>query len=269
MIDYQATPTPPAKKTGGNPLMLIVSGVLVVALIVVGVLYGMEVGKLNKANQNITSLEANVTSLTGQLTAEKATVADLQTQLAAQKATVADLQTQLAATKSDLTASQAKVTSLTSDLSTANASVTSLTANLATANGKITTIQASLDKANADLAVANATINTQTTTLKKIQNPRCFNSLQELTDWLAKDDTNTKYASLDPVSRCYVLQSRALNDGFLLSASTRIDSTTHTAYLSNQAWIGGTLYGVNSATDQIFIFDSGYPPIPLYPIPQS
>ena len=93
MIDYQATPTPPAKKSGSSPLMAIISGILVVALIAVGVLYVMGTGKLNKANENITSLEANVSSLQGQLATEKASVASLQTQLATEKANVATLQT--------------------------------------------------------------------------------------------------------------------------------------------------------------------------------
>jgi septal ring factor EnvC (AmiA/AmiB activator) len=191
MIDYQSTPTPPAKKSGGNPLMLIISGILVVALIAVGVLYGMEAGKLSKANKNIDDLTANVAGLNGQLTTEKANVASLQTQLDTAKANAADLQTQL-------TASQGKVTSLTSGLADANAKVTSLTADLATANAKVTSTQTSLDKASADLATAVATNTAQAATLKQIQDPKHFSNLSELTSWLAKDDTNTNstYASL-------------------------------------------------------------------------
>jgi len=266
VIDYQAAPTPPVKKTGGNPLMLIVSGVLAVVLIAVGVLYVMEMGKLKKANDNIASLETNVTSLEGQLATEKASVASLQTQLAAEKANVATLQTQLATAKSDLTASQAKVTSLTAELATANGKVTTLTADLATANGKVTTTQASLDKANLDLAAALVTNTTQAATIKTIQYPRHFNSYAELTNFLAQDDTNTNPAYSGSANiKAYILEVKALRAGFILPAYITWD--TYYIYLNNIALVGDSLYKVTPSTDAVTYQVAFATAPPSYPIP--
>jgi len=256
---------PPAKKTGGSPLMLIISGVLAVALIAVGVLYVMEMGKLKKANDNISSLETNVTSLEGQLATEKASVASLQTQLATEKANVATLQTQLNTAKSDLTASQAKVTSLTADLAAANASVTNLTASLATANAKVTSTQTSLDKANADLATAVATNASQTTELKKVKDPRFFDTLAELTAWLAKDDTNTNpvYASYNAVTKAYILQIKALRDGYLIGAYGGWAASS--VYYDNTTLAGGVLVEIDVLTDLTVVGPAWT--VPSHPLP--
>ncbi|RJO60969.1 MAG: hypothetical protein C4542_07500 [Dehalococcoidia bacterium] len=261
MIDYQATPTPPAKKTGGNPLMLIVSGVLAVALIAVGVLYVMEMGKLNKANENITTLEANVSSLQGQLATEKANVASLQTQLATEKANVATLQTQLTTAKSDLTASQAKVTSLTADLATANGKVTSLTADLATANGKVTTTQASLDKANTDLAASKATNTTLQTQLTAIQAKyplKDFPDYATLNTWVK--------AHIQPYSATYAqwyvnamkVQTAAMNDGYFVSTVYYPNTGQE---VINIALAGTTLYWFDPEIGTIYSYLTSLGPI--------
>jgi len=239
VIDYRSNPTPTAKKTGGNPLMAIISGILAVALIAVGVLYVMEMSKLNKANENVTSLE-------GQLATEKASVTSLQTQLDAAKADAANLQAQLSASKSDLAAVQSKVTSLTADL--------------AAANTKVTTTQTSLDKANADLALAN-------TSLKKVQDPRTFNTIQELTTWLQKDDTNTnsQYASYTLLQKAYMLQIKASRDGFLLTVWMDTDGAYF--YVLCEAIIGNSMYDIDVATDQTTLYMSGFTPMPSHPLP--
>jgi septal ring factor EnvC (AmiA/AmiB activator) len=227
----------------------------------------MGVSNLNKANTQITGLEANMTSLEGQLATEKANVTSLQTQLVAEKANVATLQTQLITTKSDLTASQAKVTSLTVDLATANAKVTSLISDLATANAKVTSTQASLDKANLDLATAVATNATQSATLKKVQDPKHFDTLAELTAWLTKDDTNTNptYASYSGYSKAFILQVKALRDGYLLPACLDWDSSF--IYSWNVAVIGGTVYSIDSTTDALTQGPTFATAPPSHPLP--
>jgi len=259
----------PARTSGSNrnTIFYAITAVLAVALIALGVFYGQGVGKLDKANTQITALTANVTSLEGQLTTEKANVASLQTQLAAEKANVVDLQTQLATAKSDLTTSQAKVTSLTTDLATANGKVTSLTSDLATANAKVTSTQASLDKANLDLATAVATNATQSTALKKVQDPRHFDILAELTAWLAKDDTNTNpaYASYSGYSKAFILQVKALRDGYLLPACLDWDSSY--IYSWNVAVVGGTVYSSDPTTDVLTQGPTFGSPPPSHPLP--
>jgi uncharacterized phage infection (PIP) family protein YhgE len=281
----------PAKASGlnRNTIFYAVSAVLVVALIVLGVFYGMGVGKINKANAQITDLTANVTSLEGQLTTAQATAADLQTQLTAAKGQVTSLTSDLATANakvtsltSDLATANGKVTSLTADLATANGKVTSLTADLASANtkvtsltsdltianGKVATLQASLDKANSDLAAALVTNATQAATLRTIQYPRHFNSTVELTTFLAQDDTNTNpaYSGATPGTRAFILEIKALRAGFLLPAQFWWDSS-YTIYSENIALVGASLYEVSPSTDAISYGITFVTPPPSYPIP--
>jgi len=287
----------PAKASGSNrnTIFYAITAVLVVALIALGVFYGQGVGKLNKANTQITGLTANVTSLQGQLTAAQASVTDLQTQLAAAKGQVTSLTADLATANgkvtsltadlttanakvtstqasldkanADLATANGKVTSLTSDLSTANTKVTSLTSDLTIANGKVTTLQASLDKANSDLAAAIVTNATQAATLRTVQYPRHFNSLTELTTFLAQDDTNTNpaYSGATSSTRAFILEIKAQRAGFLLPAQIWWDSSY--IYSDNIALVGASIYTVNPSTDAISYQIYYVTTPPLYPIP--
>jgi capsule polysaccharide export protein KpsE/RkpR len=211
------------------------------------------VGKLNTANTQIAELTANITNLESQLRTEKDNVSNLQSELNMEKADLIDLQAELTSTEVDLTASKAKVVSLTSEL--------------AIANENVATIQANLDKANLDLATAIATNTAQADILKKVQDPRHFNSFTELTTWLANDDTNTNptYSSLTPQARSYVLEIKALRDGYLLSACLDWDSTY--IYTWNVAVINGGIYSVDAATDVITQGPTITGSMPLHPLP--
>jgi septal ring factor EnvC (AmiA/AmiB activator) len=214
--------------------MYVITGILVVALLAVGVMYGTGVGKLSKANNHVDELTANVADLGTQLTAAQATSAGLQTQLAATQASVADLQTQLTSAKSDLSASQGKVTSLTADLSTANAKVTSLTADLATANSKVTTIQTSLDKANAD----KATLQSQLTSVQAKYPLKDFPDYGTFYAWVKAhvQPYTTTYGAW--YSHALFVQMAAMNDGYFVSACIDYDEDVY-----NLALVGSTLYG--------------------------
>ncbi len=240
--------------------MMIISGVLVVALIVVGVLYGMEIGKLNKANENIASLEANVASLETQLAAEKANVASLQADLAAEQAKVTKL-------TADLATANDNIASLEDDLSAAESNIASLTSDLADAEAETAATQASLDEASSDLAaalVANEELGDELTTIKA---PRHFNSVSELNAFLANDNTDTLYASQTPLTRVYVLQVRALREGYILSALTYMTSTTtFSSYCL--ALIDDTLYAINTYNDTVAPYIAGIiSPPPSQPLP--
>ena len=211
-------------------------------------------GKLDKADTQVTTLESNVTSLQGELTAAQANVTSIQAQLDAEKAKSASLQTQL---------------------TTSDAKVTSLTADLAAANAKVTSTQVSLDKANADLATAKASNTSLSAELTKVKDPRHFNTLQELTDWLAKDDTNTNsaYASLTNIAKAYVLEVKALRDGYLLPAQLDIVQFQDGSYAvlgSNIALIGPNIYSVAPATDVVSVSSISFnTALPSHPLPLS
>jgi peptidoglycan hydrolase CwlO-like protein len=236
----------PAPRSGGAKNAVI--SVLVVALIVLGAFFGVYANNLTRANKTIDDLRTSVTSLEQQLTAEQANVASLQTQL---------------------TAAQAQVTSLTGDLASASARVTSLTSDLAAANTKVAATQASLDKAAADLAAATLANTSQAAEIKKVEDPKHFATMTELNAWLAKDDTNTNaaYAGLSSYSKAFILQVRALRDGYLLPACLDWDASF--IYSWNAAVVGGQVVSVNAATDVVTAgptFGSAPPTHPL-PIP--
>ncbi|MDD4874375.1 MAG: hypothetical protein PHE15_05305 [Dehalococcoidales bacterium] len=255
-------------------------GVLLAGLIVIGVLYGIGTSNLNKAKADIVDLEgnvatlqtnlaaelANVNSLQTQLASEQANVTSLQTQLAEEEANVASLQTQLTTATNDLNSSKAQVTQLQSDLNTSNLQVTNLQTQLTNSIANVARLQADLDTANADLASAIATNTSLTGELTKVTYPRHFNSLDELETWLANDDTDTIYADESGFNRAYILQVRALRDGYILPVSVYYSGgSTFMAY--NTALAGNTIYQVYSLNDSVVAYVNPSIVPPTYPLP--
>jgi peptidoglycan hydrolase CwlO-like protein len=262
----------PTPTRSGKTLWYIISGVLLVTLIAFGFLYSSTSSKLNTANTKITSLESEITArqhnidtLNTQLTTEKANVTSLQTQLNNEKANVTKLTSDLSTSQTSLAMAQGQIKTLQASMDVANASVTKLTSDLSAANAKIIALQASLDKANADLTTATSNLskaaadlatmttnfNNANTNYKKVADPRFFYSIQELNDWLAKDDTNTNpaYASLRGTEKSYILQIKAARDGFLISVFS--DWDTQYIYYGNTTIAGGMICEINPLTDAV------------------
>jgi peptidoglycan hydrolase CwlO-like protein len=238
----------PPPKSGKGIWKIIVMAVLAAGLITVGVLYGIENSNLNQAKADIAELENNV--------------ATLQTELAAEQANAASLQTQLTATINDLNASRDEVAQLEDDLSASEQRVANLEAELDAAN-------AELAQAYADIAALTADNAALSEELNMVKDPRHFNSLDELETWLENDDTDTNsaYSSLTPQARAYVLQVKALRDGYLLSAC--IDWDSNYIYSWNIAIIGKAVYSINAESDAITAGPSFYSEMPLHPLPLS
>ncbi len=245
----------PQKSGGIGAWKMIVMAVLATGLIAVGVLYGIENNNLNKAKANIADLENNVAALENNIAA-------MQTQLAAEQANAASLQAQLTATISDLNASRAEVVQLE--------------VNLADSELRIINLETELEEANTELVQAYAEISALTasntalsTELDSIKDPRHFDSLEELETWLENDDTDTNdaYSALTPQAKAYVLQVKALRDGYLLSAC--IDWDANFIYSWNVAVIADKIYSINAATDAINAGPSLGDALPLHPLPLS
>ncbi len=199
--------------------------VLVVAVVFTVVLYLQKSSDLKAANSEIATQKTTISGLNTDLTASKAETADFKTKLTASEAEVATQKSNVA----DLTT---KNTKLTSDLTAANSA---------------------LSGAQSSLSAAQSANSALTSDLKKVKDPRHFASVAELTDWLQKDDTNTKYASVDNIQRAFILQVRALRDGFLLPVSLYTDSSGH--WVGNRAVIGTVIYMVTSTTDSVTAYD--------------
>jgi hypothetical protein len=168
----------------------------------------------------------------------------------------------LAATISDLNSSQTQVTHLQADLNASELRITNLQSELDAASTELSQAYSEL----AGLTDANTSLTEELTVIK---DPRHFNSLQELQTWLENDDTNTNsaYSSLTSQAKAYVLQVKALRDGYILSAC--IDWDSNFIYSWNVAVIGDKIYSVNAATDVITAGPSFDEALPLHPLPIS
>ncbi len=220
-----------------------ISGVLLVALVATGVLYMGKSNDLKTAKNEIATQKTTIESLNKDLTASKGETTDFKAKLAASEATVVTLNGNI----SDLTGKNTK-----------------LTADLGTANTQLTSTQASLSSANSALSTAQSTNSSLTATVKKVTDPKHFTSATELKDWLQKDDTNTKYATSGAAQRAFILQVRALRDGYLLP--TGYYETSSGVIFYNLAIIEGTCYVVLAANDSIYA-DVSIQPLPSHPEP--
>ncbi len=206
-----------------------VIAVLAVGVIVGGYFLWQQTSKLGEAESEIVTLEGNITTLEGN-------VAILETDLAESEATVSTLET-------DLAESEATVSTLEADLTSANSRITDLQADVSTQQ----TINSSLSAE-----------------LKTVKDPRHFASVTELTDWLYQDDTDTKYADERAPMMAYILQVRALRDGYLLPADVDVEGSA--SYWSNSALIGDEVYWVYAWNDGIE-WTAYLTPLPSHPLP--
>ena len=220
---------------------------LAVGAIVLGVFYFQESGKLKAAESEIVTLEGDVSTLEGNvftleidLTAAETEVARLDGELAAAQATVSVLEAELAAAGAIVSTLEDQASTLETDLAAAQATVSTL---------------------EADLAAAQAQVSTLSEELRTIRSPRHFKTITELTDWLAQDDTDTAYLGKSFDELAFILQVRALRDGYLLPAFA-----TTGGFGFNVAAIGNILYSIDPVDD-----DTGWAmnidPLLLYPLP--
>ena len=169
------------------------------------------------------------------------------------------------------------VASLTDDLDTLQTEISTLEgekADLETelddANSEISSLQSSLTLKTTQLNSETARTTSLQGELNTVMYPRHFSSLQELRDWLEQDDTDDEWTDVSCYAElCYMLQVRALQDGYLIS--TDVDFQSGVDYWSNCAVIGDTVYWIYPDDDSIDqVGDSSWFEIlPSCPIPQG
>ena len=170
---------------------------------------------------------------------------------------IAVLQGNISTLQGKLTGSEAEVSSLQGRLTGSEATVATLQTDLTSANSNIKNLQS-------DVSTQRTLNSTLSTELKKVKDPKHFVTLAELTDWVAKDDTNTKYATASVTQKAFILQVRALRDGYLLPAALYLEGGT--VYVGNRAVIGDSVYAVLAGDDRITRMASAQP-IPSHPLP--
>ncbi len=173
--------------------------------------------------------------------------------------------------KAEIVVLEDNVSTLKGNVSTLEGDVATLETKLADSEATVSTLEADLETANAEIEDLQADVSTQrninsslSAELKKVEDPRHFESLAELTDWLHDDDADTKYADEGVSQRCFILQVRALRDGYLLPVSfyTQEDGRK---VANNKAVIGDIVYFVY-LDDSIKRY-APIQPLPSHPLP--
>ena len=225
--------------------------ILAFGIIAGGYFLWQQTSNLGEAESEIVALEGNVATLEGNVSTLEGNISTLEGNISTLEGNVSTLETGLAE-------SEATVSTLETDLAESEATVSTLEADLGTANSRISGLQADVS--------TQQTINLSLLTeLKKVKDPRHFQSLTELTDWLREDDTDTKYADGDIIEMSYILMIRALRDGYLLTVS--MWEVNGDAWVSNDAVIGTSVYAVTAWDDQIFEWWTDLQPLPSHPLP--
>jgi peptidoglycan hydrolase CwlO-like protein len=231
-------------------LSIVIIVVLVAATGTTVFLYSGKSNDLNAANSEIAIHQTAIAGLNSDISASKAETTDYQSQLKAAQDAIMLLDGNI----TDLNNQNIK---LTSDIATANTDISDTKFTLANTQSSISSIQSSLISAQNNVLTLNATV-------KKVTDPRHFASLQELTDWLQQDDTDTKYPAINNTTRAYILQVRALRDGFILAVSIWVDASG--GWVSNRAVIGAAVYAVNAKNDSVSYY-GGAAIMPSHPEP--
>jgi septal ring factor EnvC (AmiA/AmiB activator) len=245
-------------------------GALAIGVITTGVLYAQENSRLKDAQTeiiglkgNVSALESNVSALKADLAAAEGEVSTLETELAAAEGEVLILE-------ADLAAAEGEISTLETELVAAEAQVSTLATELAAAETQVSTLEADLESAQSALQ-AQQDINSELSEdLAAVQDPRHFESLEELGAWLAQDDTDTdiRLAAVPSWERIFILQVRALRDGYLLPANFEDwDGDLIVDFWGNLAYIGDDIYWVWAVDDSIFLWAIDMPPVPLHPSP--
>ncbi len=244
-------------------------GVLVAGLAASLFFYFQESGNLKDAQDIIVDLEGDVSTLDGivsalgtDLAAAEAEVTRLEEDLATAEAQVSTLEAELTAAEGQVAVLEGNVSTLETDLAAAEGQVTTLEADLAAAEAQLPALEA-------ELADAEAQVATLAEELAKVKDPRHFTSLQELEAWLVQDDTDTAYPFAGPFEQAFILQVRALRDGYLLPAYFEDINYDFLVELSgNFAYIGDEIYYVDPAFDFVFLW-AFVDAIPSHPLPLS
>ncbi len=251
-------------------------GVLVAGLAASLLFYFQESGNLKDAQDIIVDLEGDVSTLEGTVSTLEADLAAAAAEVTGLEGDLAAAEAQVATLEADLATAQARVSTLEADLAAAEGQISTLEADLAAAEAQVSTLEADLAAAEAqlpileaELADAEAQVATLAEELIKVKDPGHFASLQELEVWLAQDDTDTAYPFAGPFEQAFILQVRALRDGYLLPTYFEdLDYDFLVELSGNFAYIGDEIYYIDPADDFVTLW-ALVDAIPSHPLPLS
>ncbi len=132
-------------------------------------------------------------------------------------------------------------------------------------NNKLTEAESEIVALEGNVSAQRNINSSLTEELKTVKDPRHFESVTELVGWLDQDDTDTKYKDGSDAQIAFILQVRALRDGYLLPAIPLRVNNTPT--WRNMAIIGDGVYWINALDDNTRRRSFNVDPIPSHPLP--
>lgn len=165
------------------------------------------------------------------------------------------LERDVATLEANVSSLEGNVSTLEGDVSTLEGNVATLETNLSESEATVATLQTDLEDANTTIGNLQEDLSTQRTInstlseeLKTVKDPRHFESIQELTDWLEQDDTDTEYEDDSELQRAFILLVRAIRDGYVIGVDAYWDNGT--AHAICWAIIGDVAYVIHTDTDE-------------------
>ena len=138
---------------------------------------------------------------------------------------------------------------------------TDLTTASATANAKI-------DALNKDVSSKQSTIDSQAAQIKIMRYARNFSTIDELTNWLQKNNPVTwdplTLTAPQRVQMAFALEIKASRDGYLLPVVLPMFGNLD--FMTNRAVVGDTVYEVRAWDSFAQIGGRVTPAVPSYPI---
>ena len=176
-----------------------------------------------------------------------------------------DAQDEIAGLQGDVSGLEAGLADSEAEVSALGTELTVSKAELVDSAARVATLEVELDQATSAAQTQQSLNLTLAEELKKVKGPRHFESVTELEAWLAQDntDTRTRWESMPLRERAFVLQVRALRDGYLLPAWFFDPELT---FVGNLAYIGAEIWWVWPDDDLIELMVDVVPPIPSRPL---
>ena len=97
--------------------------------------------------------------------------------------------------------------------------------------------------------------------------PKHFGTIDELANWLQKDNTNTLFTNPTTIQRAqmaFILQIRAARDGYFLTVNIPVAGNLD--LISSRAMVGDVIYEVRAWDDFTQRWGTVSPAMPSYPI---
>ena len=200
-----------------------------------------------------------------QLRTSQQELQSVKAELASAQAEVSEMNAKLEAMKTAPEPKQPDVEAISNELESTKTELEIAKTSLAESIKNNSSLKTDLQKANEDINTqlkANSTLSEE---LKRVKYPRHFESLQELKEWVQKDDTDTLYPDASDIELAYILQARAAGDGYILPAYLQFMGG-NVRILYNIAIIGEQIYNVRAKDDLIAPYLFAQLRLPLYPV---